>query len=69
MWSTVKELLKSKKFLVALVALVVWVAGRAGLDLDREELLGAVTPLWTYVLAQGVADHGKGKALAEAPKA
>ena len=59
MWNTVKEILKSKKFLVAAVACGVWIAGRAGLDLDKEELLGAVTPLWAYVLGQGIADHGK----------
>lgn len=59
MWSTIKELLKSKKALVALIAAAVWVAGRFGLHLDQAELLGAVSPLWAYVLGQGIADSGK----------
>lgn len=59
MWQTVKDLLKSKKALVALIACVVWCAGRFGLDLDKEALLGAVTPLWAFVLGQGIADAGK----------
>jgi hypothetical protein len=61
MWTTVKDLLKSKKALVAIVAAVVWVAGRVGLHIDQSELLGAVAPLWTYVLGQGIADVGKAK--------
>lgn len=59
MWTTIKTMLKSKKALMAVLAGVVWIAGKAGLHLDSTELLGAVTPLWAYVLAQGVADHGK----------
>ena len=59
MWSTAKELFKSKKALVAFVACIVWAAGRFGMHLDKEALLGVVSPLWAYVLAQGVADHGK----------
>lgn len=65
MWSTAKEILKSKKALIALVSAAVWLAGKAGLHLDTTELLGAVTPLWAYILAQGVADHGKEKAKLE----
>ena len=68
MLKTAKEMLGSKKFLAALIAGVVWVAGRFGLALNNEELLGAVTPLWLYVLGQGMADFGKAKAI-EAPKA
>ena len=54
-----KTLLTSKKFLVALIALVVWVGGKVGLDLNNEELLGAVTPLWAYIIGQGIADTKK----------
>jgi hypothetical protein len=67
MWNTAKEMLKSKKFLAACVAALVWLAGKAGADLNNEELLGAVTPLWAYILAQGAADWGKAKQV-EAPK-
>ena len=62
MLTTAKQMLTSKKFLAALVAVIVWLAGKAGLNLNTEELLGAVTPLWAYIVAQGVADHGKAKA-------
>ena len=68
MWNTAREMLKSKKFLAAVLAGVVWIAGRFGANLNSEELLGAVTPLWAYILGQGVADLGKVKAV-EAPKA
>ncbi len=59
MWTTIKTMLQSKKALMALVAVAVWIGGKAGLHLDNTELLGAVTPLWTYVLGQSIADHGK----------
>ncbi len=59
MMATIKTLLTSKKFLTALVAVAVWVGGKAGLNLDNDELLGAVTPLWAFILAQGVADSKK----------
>lgn len=65
MWNTIKELLKSKKAVMAFAALVVFVAGRFGLQLDKEELAGVVGPLWAYVIAQGVADHGKEAAKAK----
>ena len=51
-----KTLLTSKKFLVAVVACVVWLAGKFGASLSSEELLPAVAPLWAYILGQGIAD-------------
>jgi hypothetical protein len=68
MWSTIKEMLKSKKALAMLVSGAVWIAGKEGAHWDNETLLGLVTPVWTYILAQGVADHGKEKAKIEAGK-
>ncbi len=62
MWTPLKDMLASKKFLAALLAGVVWIAGRLGFDLNSEELLGVVTPLWAYIIGQGVADIGKLKA-------
>lgn len=59
MADVLKTLLTSKKALVAIVAAIVWGGGKIGLHLDNETLLGAVTPLWAYVLGQGIADHGK----------
>ena len=55
----IKSLLTSKKFLVATLACVVWLVGKLGVHLDNDALLGAVTPLWTYVIGQGIADPGK----------
>lgn len=58
-WNTIKQLASSKKAVVAFAAAVAWIGGRFGLHLDQAELAGAVGPLWAYVLAQAVADHGK----------
>lgn len=68
MWTTIKDMLKSKKALTMGISAIVWIAGKAGLHLDNATLLGAVTPLWTYILAQGVADHGKEAAKVAAEK-
>lgn len=65
MWNTVLELLASKKALMAVLSIVVWAVGKLGLELNAEELLPVVFPLWMYILGQGIADAGKGKALAE----
>lgn len=62
MLQTVKDMLASKKFLAALIAAIVWVAGRFGAELNSEELMPVVAPLWAYILGQGVADIGKLKA-------
>lgn len=66
-----KSLLTSKKFLVAALACIVWGVGKLGVHLDNDALLGAVTPLWAFVIGQGIADHGKeaAKIDAAAPKA
>lgn len=54
-----KTLLTSKKFLVTLTAVLVWLLGRLGLDVPQEELLPVVLALAGFVLAQGWADRGK----------
>lgn len=59
MWNTVKTMLTSKKFLAALVSAAVWIAAKAGWNLNTEELLGAVTPFWAYIIGQGIADTKK----------
>jgi hypothetical protein len=59
MLAAIKEILRSKKALVALLSVAVWVAGRFGAELAVDELLPAVAPLWAYVLGQGWADSGK----------
>jgi hypothetical protein len=60
MKATLIELLTSKKFLAALAAIIVYVAGHFGLDIQP----AALDPIWqvlvVYVGAQGLADIGKG---------
>lgn len=59
MKATLIELLTSKKFLAALAAIIVYVAGHFGLDIQP----AALDPIWqvlvVYVGAQGLADIGK----------
>ena len=59
-------LLSSKKALMAILSGAVWIAGKAGLDLDTEVIGPAIAPLWMYIFSQGIADHGKEKAKATA---
>jgi len=49
----------SKKFLAALTAILVYVGGRFGFDLDTAALDHVWQALLIYVGAQGVADMGK----------
>jgi hypothetical protein len=62
MWKATKGLLKSKKALMAFVSAAVWLGGKIGRDLDPEELLGAVGPMWLYIVGQSAADFQKSKA-------
>ena len=52
------DLLKSKKFLAAILASLLAFAGMM-YDLSAAEIAVIVAPLSSYILAQGVADHGK----------
>lgn len=62
------ELLKSKKFLAALMAMLIWGVGKAGLDMSEEQLAPIVGPLWLYIMGQAFADRGKSAAQVEAGK-
>jgi hypothetical protein len=66
MKDTLRDLLTSKKFLAALTAIVVYIAGRFGFDVDTTVLDHIFTALLVYTGAQGVADMGKPAALATA---
>ena len=66
MKKAIKDLLASKKFLVTLVAIIVAVGGKFGLDLNTETVISIVGPLMGFVLGQGLADFGKEKAKIEA---
>lgn len=56
------DLFTSKKFLAALTAIIVYVAGRFGFDVDTAALDHIFAALLVYIGAQGVADHGKSAA-------
>lgn len=56
---TVRDLLASKKFLVALVSVLAHVAGRYGFAVDQDAMITMLSPFYFYIVGQGVADHGK----------
>lgn len=56
MLQALKALLSSKKFLTAIIAMIVWAAGRWGIELDVGEVTAFVSPLMTAILGQGIAD-------------
>mgnify|MGYP001613506316 FL=1 len=62
MLQALKELLRSKKVMLALISIVVWAGGKFGLSLTEAELLPIVAPLWGALLGQLVADVGKSAA-------
>ncbi len=62
MKQTILDLLTSKKFLAALAAIIVYVAGHFGFNVDPALLDRISAALLVYVGAQGIADHGKSAA-------
>jgi len=56
------DLFTSKKFLAALTAIIVYIAGRFGFDVDTAVLDRIYAALLVYVGAQGIADTGKSAA-------
>lgn len=57
-----KDLLLSKKFVVALLACFAAVAARYGWEVDTQTIIAVVSPFLVYIGAQGWADSGKEKA-------
>lgn len=55
----VKEMLRSKKFLALVVAVIVAIGGRFGLELDLAEVGLIVGAIAAYIVGQGIADNGK----------
>ena len=58
---TIRDLLASKKFLVAAISVIAHVAGRYGFDVDQEAMLTILSPLYAYIVGQGIADSSKPK--------
>ena len=56
------DLFASKKFLAALTAIIVYIAGRFGFDIDTSVLDRIFAALLVYIGAQGIADNGKSAA-------
>lgn len=67
MWNTIKgvagALFKSKKFVGMIVGMIVALAAKVGLEVDDETVTKLVMLAASYVLGQGIADHGKEAAL------
>lgn len=63
MWSTIKDiakgLLKSKKFFLTVVSIIVWVVGKTGLLLDEATVTNIVYALWVLVGGIALQDFGK----------
>jgi len=57
--------IKSRKFWITLVSVVLVLFAQAfGLDVTEDQIAGMVTIVAGYLVGQGIADHGKAKALA-----
>jgi hypothetical protein len=59
MIKVLKDILSSKKAVMALIAGATWGVGKLGLNVDSETMAGIVGPLVAYVLGQSYVDHAK----------
>ena len=59
-------LITSKKFVAAFASLGVALAAHFGFKLDPETIITILSGPMAYIVSQGVADHGKERAKAEA---
>lgn len=55
----VRALLASKKAVMAVLGVAVWLGGKIGLHFSSAEAFELISPIIAYLLAQGLADHGK----------
>ena len=55
-------MLKSKKFIAAIVGVIIALVSKLGIELDTEAVALVVSPILAYIVGQGVADHGKERA-------
>ena len=62
----IKDLLNSKKFVGALITMVSAIVVKLGIpEASLQEIVALISPMLTYIGAQGFADYGKAKALVE----
>lgn len=59
MYTAVKQLLSSKKFLVMLAGVFVAVLGKVGVPIDPDLTQEILAMCAAFVVGQGIADHGK----------
>ena len=59
----IKSLFSSKKFIGFFIGLLTLIASKVGLDVELTQEIAAITA--SYLVGQGVADHGKEKVKAE----
>jgi len=57
--SVLKSMLASKKFCATIAGVVITIAGKIGFDLPAETTNQVIALIASYVVGQGVADHGK----------
>lgn len=55
----IKGLLSSKKFIAAIIGVIITLASRYGLNLDPAVVQEVAAIFITYLIAQGISDHGK----------
>lgn len=55
----IKSLLSSKKFIAAIIGVIIAIAARYGLNLDPDLVREIVLLLVAYIAAQGISDFGK----------
>lgn len=59
MLDTIKEMLLSKKFIVAVSGTIVALVAKIGLNLPVEDVATVLSPIIAYIIGQGWADSGK----------
>ena len=55
----IKSLFSSKKFVAMITGVVATLIGKIGWEVSTETINQVVALVGTYILGQGVADHGK----------
>lgn len=63
MRDAIYELLRSKKFVMAMLGMAAVILAKFGFHFDVEETMAWLTPLLAAILGQGIADHGKAAAI------
>lgn len=58
-WTVVRDMLMSKKFLTMISGVIVAGAAKIGLEMSADTVALLIAPIISYVLGQGVADIGK----------